>query len=113
MKLNPYGIYHFLMFNLGGFFVKYLNADRNCIYGKNTQFFLGGGVINEIGVKKNIELKDNVIIKGWLMTVGKGKIKIGSHTRIHPKTIIRAIFFSHLILIAIYHTCANSLFLGF
>jgi len=91
MYINPYNIYHFLMFNLGGFLVKYLNANRNCSFGENTHFFLGGGVINETGFKKNIMIGFNVSVKGWLIAMVKGKIHIGDYTIIHPRTIIRAV----------------------
>lgn len=91
MFINPYCIYHFFMFNLGGNLVKYLNARRNCLYGKDTHFFLGGGIINETGFKKNIRIGNNVAMKGWLIAMGEGTINIGDYTQIHPRTILKAI----------------------
>jgi len=90
MFLNPYAIYHFFMFNVGGFLVKYLNAKMNCTFGKDTRFFLGGGVINETGKKENITIGKNTTIKGWLLASGKGKIKIGDYSVVQPHCIIRA-----------------------
>ncbi|MBU3957258.1 acyltransferase [Patescibacteria group bacterium] len=90
MKLNLYSLYHFLMFDLGGFLVKHLNAKRNSFYGKNVHFFLGGGIINETGIKRNIRIGNNVLMKGWLIAIKKGKIKIGDYTLVHPRTVIKA-----------------------
>jgi acetyltransferase-like isoleucine patch superfamily enzyme len=89
-NINLYLIYHYIFFNIGGFFVKHLNANRNCVYGKNVYFFLGGGIINDSGNKNNIIIGDNNFIKCWLITEKKGKIKIGNFNEIHPNTIIRA-----------------------
>jgi len=89
-KVDLYSIYHFFFFNIGGFFVKFLNANRNCIYGRNVYFFLGGGVINGSGDKSNIKIGDNNFIKCWLITEKNGRIKIGNFNEIHPNTIVRA-----------------------
>ncbi len=88
--MNPYKIFHFLCFNIGGTLVKYTLARNKCRYGEGVRFFLGGGVINETGEKSRITIGKNTQIKGWLITHGKGKIDVGQNTIIHPRTIIRA-----------------------
>lgn len=87
---SPYDVYHFLRFDLGGSLVAVLNGRRNAMLGRDVRFFLGGGILNTTGHKDSVRVGDHVIMKGWLIAEGDGKITIGDHTVIQERTIIRS-----------------------
>lgn len=82
--LNCYNYYSLVSLMLG-FFKKILFINQYTA-GTGFRLFVSGGIISH---KENINIGNNVLLYGWLISDG-GMIQIGDNTVIHRGAIIRA-----------------------